>query len=89
MEAKFVPTFDIYDIERSLMNKYGDDFYDLAWILFDDDEINENVYLYFQYNEDEEIREFDKNRAEKRNIVRDYMRELFPMYDYVLFHVYW
>ena len=89
MEIKYLHSLDIYDLEKSLMDKYGDDFYDLAWILFDDDRITDGIYLPFYYDKDEEIWEYDKDRAEKRNIVRNYLRELFPMFDYVLVHIYW
>ena len=89
MEIKYLHSLDIYDLEGSLMDKYGDDFYDLAWILFDDDRITDGAYLPFFYGKDEEIWEYDKDRAIKRNIVRDYLRELFPMFDYVLIHIYW
>ena len=89
MEIKYLHSLDIYDLEKSLMDKYGDDFYDLAWILFDDDRITDGAYLHFFYGKDEEVWEYDKDRAIKRNIVRDYLRELFPMFDHVLIHIYW
>lgn len=89
MEIKYFHSLDIYDLEKSVKNKYGDDFYDLAWILFDDDRITDNVFLPFFYDKDEEIYEYDKDRGIKRNIVRGYLRELSPMFDCVLIHIYW
>ena len=33
MEIKYLHSLDIYDLEKSLMDKYGDDFYDLALLI--------------------------------------------------------
>ena len=89
MELKSMPVLDVYELEKFLMDKYGNDFYDLAWILFDDDRIYDGVYIPFWYSIDEEIWEPDRVREEKRNVVRKHLRDIFPDYKCILIYIYW
>lgn len=89
LKVELVPVVDLYDFEKALTNKYDESFYDLAWTLFDGNKIDNDTYFFFHFDKNEEVNEHDRDKAIKRNIVREFLKETYPNYKSVIVHIYW
>ena len=87
----FVPyVVDAFQLEQDLELQYGQDFSELAELLFGD---NYSICCAKKLNLEEEVYEGyswqDEDDISRRNLVRAYLQDIFPGHKYVFIDVSW
>lgn len=87
----FVPyVVDVFQLERDLELQFGQDFGELANLLFGN---NYSNYSAKKFNLEDEVYEGyswqDEDDISRRNLVRAYLQDIFPGHKYVFIDVSW